>query len=108
MVPILTNYQGAVDCYRTTVLTEGYAGLYKGFGAIVLQFAAHVAVIKLTKWIVTQITEVISSRPSDKVVQYYNNLDRGLRNSNSTTISPSLSSGSEDLDGNSIGNNSVD
>ncbi|XP_013107477.1 mitochondrial outer membrane protein SLC25A46 isoform X1 [Stomoxys calcitrans] len=105
VVPILTNYQGAMDCYRQTVASEGFSGLYKGFGAIILQFAAHIAVIKLTKWIVNQITEVISSRPPQKVVQYYN-LDRGL-NSNSTTISRSLSSGSE-LDENSVGNRSVD
>ncbi|XP_065364946.1 mitochondrial outer membrane protein SLC25A46 isoform X4 [Calliphora vicina] len=105
VVPILTNYQGAIDCYRTTVAAEGFSGLYKGFGAIVLQFAAHIAVIKLTKWIVTQITEVISNRPPPKVVQYYN-LDRGMI-SNSTTISPSLSSAS-DLDANSVGNRSVD
>ncbi|XP_073835337.1 solute carrier family 25 member 46a isoform X2 [Musca autumnalis] len=104
VVPILTNYQGALDCYRTTVAAEGFSGLYKGFGAIILQFAAHIAVIKLTKWIVNQITEVISSRPPQKVVQYYN-LDRGL-NSNSTTISRSLSSGSDDID--SVGNRSVD
>lgn len=105
VVPILTNYQGAIDCYRTTVATEGFSGLYKGFGAIVLQFAAHIAVIKLTKWVVNQITEVISSRPPQKVVQYYN-LDRGM-NSNSTTISRSLSSGS-DMDENSVGNRSID
>ncbi|XP_017474828.1 PREDICTED: solute carrier family 25 member 46-like isoform X1 [Rhagoletis zephyria] len=105
VVPILTNYQGAIDCYRTTVATEGFSGLYKGFGAIVLQFAAHIAVIKLTKWVVTQITEVVSSRPPQKVMQYYN-LDRGLA-SNSTTISPSLSSNSE-LDVQSLGNHSVD
>ncbi|XP_050332625.1 mitochondrial outer membrane protein SLC25A46-like isoform X2 [Bactrocera neohumeralis] len=105
VVPILTNYQGAIDCYRTTVAAEGFSGLYKGFGAIVLQFAAHIAVIKLTKWVVTQITEVISSRPPQKVMQYYN-LDRGLI-SNSTTISPSLSTNSE-LDVQSIGNRSVD
>ncbi|XP_075154678.1 mitochondrial outer membrane protein SLC25A46-like [Haematobia irritans] len=105
VVPILTNYQGAMDCYRQTLSTEGFSGLYKGFGAIILQFAAHIAVVKLTKWIVNQITEVISNRPPQKVVQYYN-LDRGI-NSNSTTISRSLSSGSE-LDENSVGNRSVD
>ncbi|XP_054730239.1 mitochondrial outer membrane protein SLC25A46-like [Anastrepha obliqua] len=105
VVPILTNYQGAIDCYRTTVATEGFSGLYKGFGAIVLQFAAHIAVIKLTKWVVTQISEVVSCRPPQKVMQYYN-LDRGLI-SNSTTISPSLSSNSE-LDVQSMGNHSVD
>ncbi|XP_055843399.1 mitochondrial outer membrane protein SLC25A46-like [Episyrphus balteatus] len=92
VVAILTNYQGARDCYRTTIATEGISGLYKGFGAIVLQFAAHIAVIKITKWVVGQITEVISSKPPAKVVQYYN-LDRAAASS-STTISRSLSSSS--------------
>lgn len=30
VVPILTSYEGAVDCYRTTVAVEGISGLYKG------------------------------------------------------------------------------
>lgn len=30
VVPILTNYEGAVDCYRTTIAAEGVSGLYKG------------------------------------------------------------------------------
>ncbi|XP_034490044.1 solute carrier family 25 member 46 [Drosophila innubila] len=105
VVPILTNYQGAIDCYRTTLLSEGFGGLYKGFGAMILQFAAHVAVIKLTKWVVGQITECISNRPPARIVQYYN-LDRGVGHSNSTTISPSISS--TELDVHSVGQNSLD
>lgn len=105
VVPILTNYQGAIDCYRTTLLSEGFGGLYKGFGAMILQFAAHVAVIKLTKWVVGQITECISNRPPARIVQYYN-LDRAAGNSNSTTISPSISS--TELDVHSVGQNSLD
>ncbi|XP_030381305.1 solute carrier family 25 member 46 [Scaptodrosophila lebanonensis] len=105
VVPILTNYQGAIDCYRTTIISEGFAGLYKGFGAMVLQFAAHVAVIKLAKWIVGQIQEVISNRPPARIVQYYN-LDRGSGNSNATTISPSISS--TEIDVHSAGQNSLD
>lgn len=72
VVPILTSYEGAVDCYRTTVATEGVCGLYKGFGALVLQFAAHVAVIKFTKWVVTQITEAYSTKPPPTVTEFYN------------------------------------
>lgn len=30
VVPILTSYEGASDCYRTTVAVEGVSGLYKG------------------------------------------------------------------------------
>ncbi|XP_020802910.1 solute carrier family 25 member 46 isoform X2 [Drosophila serrata] len=105
VVPILTNYQGFVDCYQTTMVTEGVGGLYKGFGAMILQFVAHVAVIKLAKWIVNQITEVISNRPPPRIVQYYN-LDGIAGNSGSTTISPSVSS--TELEVNSVGQSSVD
>ncbi|XP_055374819.1 mitochondrial outer membrane protein SLC25A46 isoform X2 [Condylostylus longicornis] len=89
VVPILTNYEGAIDCYRTTISTEGISGLYKGFGALLLQFAAHVAVIKFTKWVVTQVTEVMYNKPPTKVVEYYN-LDQ--LNSCESTLSRSLSS----------------
>ncbi|KAH8367351.1 hypothetical protein KR200_011587, partial [Drosophila serrata] len=71
VVPILTNYQGFADCYRTTIITEGACGLYKGFGAVILQFAAHVAVIKLAKWTVNQITAATTKRPTPRIVQYY-------------------------------------
>lgn len=43
-----------------------------GFGAVILQFAAHVAVIKLTKWIVTQIVEIVNNKPSTKTTEFYN------------------------------------
>ncbi|XP_017050847.1 solute carrier family 25 member 46 [Drosophila ficusphila] len=105
VVPILTNYQGVVDCYQTTIVSEGVSGLYKGFGAMILQFAAHVAVIKLAKWVVNQIAEVISNRPPQRIVQYYN-LDGVACNSRSTTLSPSLSS--TEMEENSVGQNSLD
>lgn len=99
VVPILTSYEGFWDCYRTTIASEGVLGLYKGFGAMVGQFIAHIAVIKLTKWIITQIAEVCSSKPPQKVTDFYNtrsNLKKdvptGDFTSSSTTISRSLSS----------------
>lgn len=30
VVPILTSYEGASDCYRSTIASEGVSGLYKG------------------------------------------------------------------------------
>jgi hypothetical protein len=50
-----------LDCYATTIQQEGRAGLYKGFGALVLQFVAHVTVIKLTKFVLTEITQMLRS-----------------------------------------------
>lgn len=96
VVPILTSYEGATDCYRSTIASEGVSGLYKGiifvsystlqsghkfkpfffcfsgFGAMVLQFAAHYAVIRLTKWIVTEIMDMVANKPPPKVTEFYN------------------------------------
>lgn len=65
---------------------------------MVLQFAAHVAVIKLTKWVVTQIVEIVTNKPPPKVQEVYN-LDSSIRNTPITdhepadnTISNSISS----------------
>jgi len=49
VLPIITRYDGTFDCYATIVSEEGFAGLYKGFGALVLQYALHVAVLKITR-----------------------------------------------------------
>lgn len=94
VVPILTSYEGAVDCFRTTVASEGMRGLYKGFGAMILQFVAHVAVIKITKWIVTQITDVCSDKPPAKIAEFYN-LDtsrNSIESESAATMSHSISS----------------
>lgn len=90
VVPILTSYEGAIDCYRTTIGVEGVSGLYKGFGAMCLQFAAHIALIKVTKWFVIQITEICSSKPPQKVAEFYQ-LD-SCNSVESTTLSKSISS----------------
>lgn len=65
---------------------------------MILQFAAHVAVIKLTKWIVTQVIEVVAAnKPPAKVQEFYN-LDVSTRSTPNTepaesnTISHSISS----------------
>lgn len=72
VVPILTNYEGAIDCWKSTINSEGFCGVYKGFGALLLQFAAHLAVIKLSKWIINQISEICADKAPPKVQDYYN------------------------------------
>lgn len=42
VVPILTSYEGASDCYRSTLATEGISGLYKGnFLLLMFSIACH-------------------------------------------------------------------
>lgn len=90
VVPILTNYEGAVDCYLNAVASEGFVGLYKGFGAMILQFAAHLAVIKISKWIINQISEICSDKPPPKVADFYN-LEPASISNHQSTVSRSLS-----------------
>lgn len=93
VVPILTSYEGAIDCYHSTVSTEGFLGLYKGFGAMVLQFAAHIAVIKISKWIIGQIIEICSEKAPQKVTEFYNIETAGniSHQQGGSTVSRSLS-----------------
>ncbi|XP_063627098.1 mitochondrial outer membrane protein SLC25A46-like [Cydia splendana] len=59
VTPILTGYEGFMDCYNTTIAKEGLSGLYKGFGALVLQLAAHLAIIKLTTLVVSEVSNLL-------------------------------------------------
>ncbi|KAK0085811.1 hypothetical protein PV325_004373 [Microctonus aethiopoides] len=75
VMPLLTGYNGAFDCYRTIINSEGTMGLYKGFGALVLQFGIHFLVLKATKYILTEIGTIFKTK--SKVVKtpgqmYYN------------------------------------
>lgn len=66
VIPILTNYEGILDCYESTISQEGVLGLYKGFGALVLQYAVQWALIKLTKFIVTEISIMLRPPPKPR------------------------------------------
>lgn len=71
VLPLLTGYSGAVDCYRTIIATEGTLGLYKGFGALVMQFAVHVFVLHSTKWLLTELGAMLRTNPKPaKIPQY--------------------------------------
>ncbi|KAF5281456.1 hypothetical protein FQR65_LT14690 [Abscondita terminalis] len=59
---ILTDYRGSVDCYETCLRTEGVFGLYKGFGALILQYVAHIFVVRVTKFLLTEISMMYRGR----------------------------------------------
>ncbi|XP_065335994.1 mitochondrial outer membrane protein SLC25A46-like isoform X2 [Cloeon dipterum] len=61
VIPILTSYLGTKDCLETVQHEEGVSGLYKGFGALLLQYAAHFAVVKVTKLVLTELTTLLRS-----------------------------------------------
>jgi len=49
VTPILISYSGTLDCIRTTIEEEGTGGLYKGFGALVLQYGLQILLIRTVK-----------------------------------------------------------
>ena len=78
VVPILTRYEGVADCFstilqviKTTVLRqykhtlqeEGFSGLFKGFGAMILQYGVHFLIIKFSSQIISQVAQLFSNSP---------------------------------------------
>jgi len=61
VVPILTRYEGVSDCFSTILQEEGFSGLFKGFGAVILQYAVHFLIIKFSSKIISQIAQVFSN-----------------------------------------------
>jgi len=61
VVPILTRYEGVSDCFSTILQEEGFTGLFKGFGAVLLQYAVHFLIIKFSSKIITQVAQVFSN-----------------------------------------------
>lgn len=57
VVPIITRYEGTLDCFRSILSEEGFSGLYKGFGALVLQYCTHVAILRLAKFLLDSLSK---------------------------------------------------
>ncbi|KAM5328450.1 mitochondrial outer membrane protein SLC25A46 isoform 3-T3 [Glossophaga mutica] len=49
VLPINTQYEGMRDCVNTIKQEEGMLGFYKGFGAVIVQYTLHAAVLQITK-----------------------------------------------------------
>nr|XP_012999095.1 solute carrier family 25 member 46 [Cavia porcellus] len=49
VLPINTQYEGMRDCINTIKQEEGMLGFYKGFGAVIVQYILHAAVLQITK-----------------------------------------------------------
>ena len=60
VVPIITRYEGFFDCLSTITQEEGTRGLFKGFGALAMQYTATFALIKLSSFVVREIAKVLT------------------------------------------------
>ncbi|XP_033125164.1 solute carrier family 25 member 46-like [Anneissia japonica] len=57
VLPITTQYYGFWDCFTVIHYEEGVSGFYKGFGALLLQYAIHAVILKSTKFVYTKLAE---------------------------------------------------
>lgn len=55
VIPLITNYDSASDCYQTILQQEGSSGLFKGFGALILQYTVQASIIHLTTYCIDMI-----------------------------------------------------
>ncbi|XP_076646743.1 mitochondrial outer membrane protein SLC25A46 isoform X2 [Halictus rubicundus] len=71
VTPLLTGYSGAWDCYNTIISTEGPFGLYKGFGALLLQSAVHLIIVRAASWILRELRTSQTSKPKQPLIFSY-------------------------------------
>lgn len=64
VTPIVTRYDGPIDCFQTIVVEEGASGLYRGFGALVLQYCLQGLILKGTKMILDNVRNLASGQCS--------------------------------------------
>lgn len=57
VVPLCTNYDGMLDCFRSIWRDEGLGGFYKGFGALLIQLFIHWLILKLTQFVYKEISQ---------------------------------------------------
>ena len=103
VMPIMTRYEGFFDCLSTLLQEEGTMGLFKGFGAVILQYALHFAVLRASVGIVIETSKLLDS--DSDAVSYMKNptIPPISLPPTSTTSSPLASVGSMEQD-RSIGN----
>ena len=49
VIPVISDYDSPIDCYNMIIKEEGSSGLFKGFGALIIQYSIHYSLLKLTK-----------------------------------------------------------
>lgn len=65
VIPIVSRYESSVDCFRTIIVEEGISGLYRGIGALMLQYAIHGAVVRVAKLFLVVLSKKIDENDDD-------------------------------------------
>jgi len=96
VMPILTGYEGPLDCLATTVAQEGRLGLLKGFGALLLQTSLIVMLYKVVKISLVKVVDAYASTSSNQsppaVINKTNNSVNILEQSNIPDFRPLMRS----------------
>ncbi|GFQ96923.1 solute carrier family 25 member 46 [Trichonephila clavata] len=66
VLPVISTYEGIVDCFHTIVAEEGASGLYKGFGGLVMEYALQVLILKIAQFVFHEIESVF--KPANKPI----------------------------------------
>ncbi|RUS77846.1 hypothetical protein EGW08_014398, partial [Elysia chlorotica] len=66
VVPINTRYDGFVDCFTSILREEGLQGLYRGMGALVLQYAVHALILRLAKLLFEKLSQELNRKKKPK------------------------------------------
>ncbi|KAK0057675.1 solute carrier family 25 member 46 [Biomphalaria pfeifferi] len=62
VIPINTRYEGFLDCFTSIVSEEGLQGLYRGFGALVIQYLIHALILRLAKFVFEKLSLELNRR----------------------------------------------
>ncbi|XP_045481404.1 solute carrier family 25 member 46-like [Harmonia axyridis] len=80
VLAVLTNYTGAADCYEQCLASEGVFGLYKGFGALLVQYALHIGLVKFTRFFFMEIGSMMSKPKPPPTPSVHDNSPPALAN----------------------------
>jgi len=95
VMPILTGYEGPLDCFATTVSQEGRLGLFKGFGALLLQTSLIIILYKVVKISLVKVVDAYatsSNQSPQAVINKPNNSINTLEQSNIPDFKPLMRS----------------
>lgn len=94
VVPIITRYEGFVDCLHSIVSEEGFSGFFKGFGSLMLQYALHFMLLRVAYASIQETVRLVASpppfpAPSEADEFHKNSAEPAMRMESPVTSNPS-------------------
>ena len=64
VVPVITRFEGFLDCCETVRAEEGLGGFYRGFGALIIQYTIRFTAIHMATMLAREVAKLINSNGS--------------------------------------------